>query len=173
MTIHTLTMRQTERLRPQVAPTLHLEVTSPAGDVTTILDGNFDAHELLTWLRDNEEVIRTETLPLQQLPNESIAQTIQRAYDSFPDEDTPPEQTIPQHVAEAMADVLYDYRKRHSLWYAAHGMTFPQIIVGLGQYGHEISVADDDHNEYWCYLIDIDQFYKDLPASAEPDGWFE
>lgn len=172
MTIYTLTMRQTERLRPQLAPTLHLEVTSPAGEVTTILDGEFDAHELLTWFCENEDAIRTETLPLQQLPGESIAQSVERVYDSFPDEDTPPEQEIPENILVAMADVLFDYHERHNLRRGARGMNMPLIEIGLGQYGHEISV-DDSPNERWCYLIDIDQFYRDLPASAEPAGWFD
>lgn len=173
MTIYTLTMRQTERLRPQIAPTLHLDITSPAGDVITILDGNLDAHELLTWLRDNETAIRTEALPLQQLPGESIAQSVQRVYDSFPDEDTPTEEVIPEHVVMAMYDVLYDYHERHDIRRGASGMNIPLIEIGLGQYGHEISVADDDHDEEWCYLLDIDQVFKDLPTSAEPDEWFD
>jgi hypothetical protein len=115
------------------------------GPVTELLRVVWDAAPVFEWLADNSGSISHEAMP-HVLANQgkSIAQRARVALD------------LVDPFDEVTVDTIFSYLRRHSLTCAFSGTSVPDIVVGLGPEGGEISCHEPGAT--WRYNVDLLDF---------------
>ncbi len=101
----------------------------------------------LQWFFDNKSFFLAERFPLDLDVGQSIAEAIDQFYEK-------------NDIDDAIgSEELYEYRVRHGVRFGFRGQDLPDIYIGLGQDGCEISCCDD---VVFKYLIDMESLFECL-----------
>jgi hypothetical protein len=123
------------------------------GSTTELLNVKWDATPVLEWLAQNARAISQDRLPKVFDNNgRSIAERVHIARDLVDPND------------DATVDAIYDYCARHCILLAFSGTTVPDIFLGIGPGGGEISCFEP--HARWSYDVDLTSLPDDVEALA-------
>lgn len=125
-----------------------IAIESASGkEVSRILDMPLEFSSLIIWLRENKQSLLNDQIPIDSLPSESIAETINRFYTKSDFKDA---------NADSLDGLMYNYRISHGLRFALRGFNLPDIYMGLANNNYSISCCEE--NQTWSYKFDMQHF---------------
>ena len=156
-----LRMRTTNPLKAEWPDQVLFEMIPHTGETILLLNAPLDVLEIVSWLKQNEHAIRTESPPFLQRPDGSIARTIHAQRQALRDLPVDDDESI-----DRLHDTLYSYCLRHSVRFAARGFDIPDVFLGLREGCGEISCYEPGKGIDWAYRFDLDDFFGSLPAES-------
>jgi len=138
-----------ERDHGEIWARIDLAVVDEQGaTVRSVLSCEWNADELLTWLVANKQALLGDPLPppLGGRGGASIAERVQRFYN---DDEVPSDEDL---------DQVFAYRVSHGVRFGMRGTDVPDVYVGLGGEGYEISAWDDSGG--WRHPVDVADFVQ-------------
>jgi len=159
-------------------PGAHLELwgsvalyVSSAREQTKLYATEWDLAQLVEWFLENRSNLcgndpLTESIKLQSLPGESLAQALNRLQQrEFADDEI--------DLAGQWHDYLLEFRRRHSLEFALPGSRMPEII--LAYYQDSLELSRDDETDKWSYTVPAHDFCEHLFGQMQTlvEVWLE
>jgi hypothetical protein len=117
-----------------------------------IFETQWDIKPLLQWFRENLPYIINNPFPITITDGNCIAKEIFDFYETADVEN------------EIQINSIFEYRRQHGIRFAMRGVDIPDIYIGIGFDGHEISCWNKE--SMWRYKIKIDSFESRLNVLA-------
>ncbi len=136
----------------EVYADISLDILLNEGKILNIFKIRWGVMCLLKWILENKEYILFE-FPMNFIRSDfSIAYGIWNFYDMVDLDNS----------RDSDMDLLFEYRTRHELCFALHGVDVDNVYTGRAAKGYEISYSNDDC--HWTYIVDLPEFIASIEA---------
>ncbi|WP_211961496.1 hypothetical protein [Cupriavidus plantarum] len=115
-----------------------------------LVDIYWDLNEIANWFVVNNKHIQGERIPGFVEDRGSIFDSIKWVYEYF------------DRYSDDQLDELFEYRRRHEFCFAVRGVQVPELYMGIGKNGMEVS--GEGEGERYVYYVDVcfDEFIEKL-----------